>query len=57
MLRSDYFQSKKKLDQSMSDCDYRETLRYTQNFHISMIELADQSTPLQETFYYQPEEE
>ena len=27
------------------------------NFHISMIELADQSTPLQETFYYQPEEE
>ena len=27
------------------------------NFHISMIELADQSTPLQETFHYQPEEE
>ena len=27
------------------------------NFHISMIEPADQSTPLQETFYYQPEEE
>ena len=27
------------------------------NFHISMIELADQSTPLQKTFYYQPEEE
>ena len=27
------------------------------NFHISMIELANQSTPLQETFYYQPEEE
>ena len=27
------------------------------NFHISMIKLADQSTPLQETFYYQPEEE
>ena len=22
------------------------------NFHISMIELADQSTPLQETFHY-----
>ena len=27
------------------------------NFHISMIELADQSTLLQETFHYQPEEE
>ena len=27
------------------------------NFHISMIELADQSTPLQEIFHYQPEEE
>ena len=27
------------------------------NFHISMIEPADQSTPLQETFHYQPEEE
>ena len=27
------------------------------NFHISMIKLADQSTPLQETFHYQPEEE
>ena len=27
------------------------------NFHISMIKLADQSTPLQEIFYYQPEEE
>ena len=27
------------------------------NFHILMIEPADQSTPLQETFYYQPEEE
>ena len=27
------------------------------NFHILMIELADQSTPLQETFHYQPEEE
>ena len=27
------------------------------NFHISMIELANQSTPLQETFHYQPEEE
>ena len=27
------------------------------NFHISMIELADQSTPLQETFHYQLEEE
>ena len=26
------------------------------NFHISIIEPADQSTPLQETFYYQPEE-
>ena len=35
-------------------------LRDTQvhpNFHISMIKLADQSTPLQETFHYQPEEE
>ena len=35
-------------------------LRDTQvhpNFHISMIELADQSTPLQEMFHYQPEEE
>ena len=35
-------------------------LRDTQvhpNFHISMIELADQSTLLQEIFYYQPEEE
>ena len=27
------------------------------NFHILMIEPADQSTPLQETFHYQPEEE
>ena len=27
------------------------------NFHISMIEPADQSTLLQEIFYYQPEEE
>ena len=27
------------------------------NFHISMIELADPETPLQETFHYQPEEE
>ena len=27
------------------------------NFHILMIEPADQSTPLQEIFYYQPEEE
>ena len=27
------------------------------NFHISMIKLADQSTLLQETFHYQPEEE
>ena len=27
------------------------------NFHISMIELADQSTLLQEMFHYQPEEE
>ena len=27
------------------------------NFHISMIEPADQSTLLQETFHYQPEEE
>ena len=27
------------------------------NFHISIIKLADQSTPLQETFHYQPEEE
>ena len=27
------------------------------NFHISMIKLADQSTPLQEIFHYQPEEE
>ena len=27
------------------------------NFHISMIELAGQSTLLQETFHYQPEEE
>ena len=27
------------------------------NFHISMIEPADQSTPLQETLHYQPEEE
>ena len=27
------------------------------NFHISMIKLADQSTPLQETFHYQLEEE
>ena len=27
------------------------------NFHILMIELADQSTLLQETFYYQPEKE
>ena len=27
------------------------------NFHISMIKLANQSTPLQEIFYYQPEEE
>ena len=27
------------------------------NFHISMIEPADQSTPLQETFHHQPEEE
>ena len=27
------------------------------NFHISMIELANQSTLLQETFHYQPEEE
>ena len=27
------------------------------NFYILMIEPADQSTPLQETFYYQPEEE
>ena len=27
------------------------------NFHISIIKLADQSTPLQETFHYQLEEE
>ena len=27
------------------------------NFHILIIEPADQSTPLQETFHYQPEEE
>ena len=27
------------------------------NFHISMIELADPETPLQDTFHYQPEEE
>ena len=27
------------------------------NFHISIIKLADQSTPLQEIFHYQPEEE
>ena len=27
------------------------------NFYISMIKPADQSTPLQETFHYQPEEE
>ena len=27
------------------------------NFHILMIEPADQSTPLQETFHYQPKEE
>ena len=27
------------------------------NFHISMIELADLETPLQETFHYQSEEE
>ena len=27
------------------------------NFHILMIKPADQSTPLQETFHYQPEEE
>ena len=35
-------------------------LRDTQvhpNFYILMIELAHQSTPLQETFHYQPEEE
>ena len=31
--------------------------RVQPNFHILMIELADQSTPLQETFHYQPEEE
>ena len=27
------------------------------NFHILMIKPADQSTPLQEIFHYQPEEE
>ena len=32
MSRSDYFQSKKELDQSTSDCDYQETLGYTQTF-------------------------
>ena len=32
-------------------------VRVHPNFHILMIEPADQSTPLQETFHYQPEEE
>ena len=32
MSKLDYFQSKKELDQSTSDCDYRETLRYIQTF-------------------------